>query len=155
MCARVYCGHSDYIKCIRVLEEFSWMQNSLAAFNCNFAWNFNFNSLFRLFTQPHRCCPEIEKLYLLVRPKKGREPRERLGDIFGNPVSSFIFQWSSVFCNSLYFWRFRRSIQDKYEVVTIIIAAHEPNEAFHWTRLILNWIENFVEFSIHTIFRVI
>lgn len=35
-----------------------------------------------------RCCPEIEKLYLLIRPKKGKEPRERISEIFSNPVST-------------------------------------------------------------------
>lgn len=42
---------------------------------------------FILFAFICRCCPEIEKLYLLVRPKRGKQPRDRLGDMFDNPVS--------------------------------------------------------------------
>jgi len=30
---------------------------------------------------------EVEKLYLLMRPKKGKNPKDRLVDIFANPVS--------------------------------------------------------------------
>ncbi|XP_031619645.1 putative fatty acyl-CoA reductase CG5065 [Contarinia nasturtii] len=31
-----------------------------------------------------RTCPEIEKIYLLVRPKRGKQPADRLADIFSN-----------------------------------------------------------------------
>lgn len=34
---------------------------------------------------------EVEKLYLLMRPKKGKNPKDRLTDMFANPVSLFIF----------------------------------------------------------------
>jgi fatty acyl-CoA reductase len=30
---------------------------------------------------------DVEKLYLLMRPKKGKNPKDRLTDIFANPVS--------------------------------------------------------------------
>uniref|UniRef100_A0A182HM10 Fatty acyl-CoA reductase n=1 Tax=Anopheles arabiensis TaxID=7173 RepID=A0A182HM10_ANOAR len=33
-----------------------------------------------------RCCPEIGQIYLLVRSKKGKLPRQRLEDIFANPL---------------------------------------------------------------------
>lgn len=35
-----------------------------------------------------RCLPEIQQIYLLVRPKKGKDPQERLVDIFDSAVSS-------------------------------------------------------------------
>lgn len=38
-----------------------------------------------------RCCPEVKKIYLLVRPKKGKQPNERLEDIFSNAVSKYFF----------------------------------------------------------------
>uniref|UniRef100_A0A182M294 Fatty acyl-CoA reductase n=1 Tax=Anopheles culicifacies TaxID=139723 RepID=A0A182M294_9DIPT len=33
-----------------------------------------------------RCCPEIGQIYLLVRAKKGKSPRQRLEDVFANPL---------------------------------------------------------------------
>lgn len=30
---------------------------------------------------------EVDKLYLLMRPKKGKNPKDRLVDVFANPVS--------------------------------------------------------------------
>lgn len=36
-----------------------------------------------------RTVPTIKKLYLLVRPKKGKQPQERLKEIFNGPVSFF------------------------------------------------------------------
>lgn len=33
-----------------------------------------------------RCLPEIEQIYLLVRPKKGKDPKHRLDDIFNSAV---------------------------------------------------------------------
>lgn len=35
-----------------------------------------------------RSCPELKTIYLLVRTKKGKNPTDRLDDIFSNPVSS-------------------------------------------------------------------
>lgn len=38
-----------------------------------------------------RTVPTIKKIYLLIRPKKGKEPNERLKELFKKPVSnSFI-----------------------------------------------------------------
>lgn len=34
-----------------------------------------------------RCIPKIEKIYLLVRPKKGKDPKHRLDEIFNSAVS--------------------------------------------------------------------
>lgn len=34
-----------------------------------------------------RCCTGVKKIYLLVRSKKGKDPNERLKDVFNNPVS--------------------------------------------------------------------
>ena len=31
---------------------------------------------------------EVGKLYLLMRPKKGKNPKDRLVDMFANPVST-------------------------------------------------------------------
>lgn len=31
---------------------------------------------------------EVEKIYLLMRVKKGKNPSDRLNDVFSNPVSS-------------------------------------------------------------------
>lgn len=33
-----------------------------------------------------RQCPDIEQFYLLVRTKKGKDPQERLKDVFANPL---------------------------------------------------------------------
>lgn len=33
-----------------------------------------------------RTVPDVELIYLLIRPKKGKEPQERLRDVFNNPV---------------------------------------------------------------------
>lgn len=33
-----------------------------------------------------RKTPEVKKIYLLLRAKKGREPRQRIDDIFSSPV---------------------------------------------------------------------
>jgi fatty acyl-CoA reductase len=45
-----------------------------------------------------RCLPEISQLYLLIRPKKGKDPKSRLDDIFDSAVSfyhSLIFTYIS------------------------------------------------------------
>lgn len=36
-----------------------------------------------------RSCPEVKTIYLLVRPKRGKDPIDRLDDIFNNPVSTY------------------------------------------------------------------
>lgn len=36
-----------------------------------------------------RCLPNIGGLWLLVRPKKGVDPQERLKNLFDNAVSSY------------------------------------------------------------------
>uniref|UniRef100_A0A1B0CFB4 Fatty acyl-CoA reductase n=1 Tax=Lutzomyia longipalpis TaxID=7200 RepID=A0A1B0CFB4_LUTLO len=33
-----------------------------------------------------RVCPDIRKIYMLMRTKKGKDPKQRLLDIFGNPL---------------------------------------------------------------------
>lgn len=33
-----------------------------------------------------RCCTGVKRIYLLVRSKKGKDPNERLKDVFNNPV---------------------------------------------------------------------
>lgn len=33
---------------------------------------------------------EFDKLYLLMRSKKGKNPKDRLVDLFANPVSRFV-----------------------------------------------------------------
>lgn len=35
-----------------------------------------------------RCCTGVKRIYLLVRSKKGKDPNERLKDVFNNPVRS-------------------------------------------------------------------
>lgn len=37
-------------------------------------------------------CTEVAKIYLLLRPKKGIQPKERLMQIFDNAVSLFLFK---------------------------------------------------------------
>lgn len=37
-----------------------------------------------------RCCPDIEKVYLLIRPKRGKSSKERLEEFLDTPVSSFL-----------------------------------------------------------------
>lgn len=54
-------------------------------FNSLFFWLIVFSLLFFFW---FRTCPEIEKLYLLIRPKRGKQPRDRLADVFSNPVST-------------------------------------------------------------------
>ena len=34
-----------------------------------------------------RCCPKINKIYMLLRIKKGKDPKDRVHDIFSSPVS--------------------------------------------------------------------
>lgn len=33
-----------------------------------------------------RCLPDIAHIYMLVRPKKGKDPKQRLEEIFNSPV---------------------------------------------------------------------
>ena len=37
-----------------------------------------------------RSCPDIGKIYVLLRPKRGKDILERLGNILDNPVKSLI-----------------------------------------------------------------
>lgn len=34
-----------------------------------------------------RCVPDLAHIYVLVRPKKGKDPKHRLDEIFNSPVS--------------------------------------------------------------------
>jgi len=34
-----------------------------------------------------RCLPDIAHIYMLVRPKKGKDPKHRLDELFNSPVS--------------------------------------------------------------------
>lgn len=34
-----------------------------------------------------RSCPRLETVYILVRPKKGKDPKHRLDEFFKSPVS--------------------------------------------------------------------
>jgi NAD dependent epimerase/dehydratase family enzyme len=43
---------------------------------------------------------EVEKIYLLMRAKKGKNPKDRLVDMFANPVSSNAFSFRSCLLNS-------------------------------------------------------
>lgn len=36
-----------------------------------------------------RKCPKVEKIILLMRSKKGKEPKQRLEELFSSPVSKF------------------------------------------------------------------
>lgn len=36
-----------------------------------------------------RCLPNTEQIYMLIRPKKGKDPKHRLEEIFNSPVSIF------------------------------------------------------------------
>lgn len=36
-----------------------------------------------------RSCPGVAKIYLLIRPKRGQDARERLQQLLSSPVSSF------------------------------------------------------------------
>lgn len=42
-----------------------------------------------------RTCTGVKKIYLLIRTKKGKDPQDRLKDVFSNPVSSFFNVMSS------------------------------------------------------------
>lgn len=35
-----------------------------------------------------RCCPDVKNIYVLIRPKKGKEIQERLEELTKNSVSS-------------------------------------------------------------------
>ena len=37
-----------------------------------------------------RCLPEVGQIYLLIRPKKGKDPKHRLDELFNNAVSNKI-----------------------------------------------------------------
>ena len=37
-----------------------------------------------------RCIPGVGKIYLLVRPKKGKDPKQRLDEIFNSAVSEIL-----------------------------------------------------------------
>ncbi|XP_055917573.1 fatty acyl-CoA reductase 1-like isoform X2 [Eupeodes corollae] len=37
-----------------------------------------------------RSCPELKKIYLLIRPKKGKDPQERIKDIFSNVLFDLV-----------------------------------------------------------------
>lgn len=41
-----------------------------------------------------RVCPDVKQIYLLVRPKRGKEANQRLHDIFSNAVSA-LMSWKS------------------------------------------------------------
>lgn len=52
-----------------------------------------------------RACPNIKNIYLLVRTKRGQEPRERIDDMIQLPVSMFFLVFRSFvltrkFCSS-------------------------------------------------------
>lgn len=36
-----------------------------------------------------RCIPNVGRIHLLVRPKKGKDPKQRLNEIFNSPVSNY------------------------------------------------------------------
>lgn len=38
-----------------------------------------------------RSCPKIASIYILIRPKRGRNPNERLNDFLNTPVSTKSF----------------------------------------------------------------
>lgn len=38
-----------------------------------------------------RSCPDIKALYLLIRPKKGKDSQERLEEIFDSKVSLYSY----------------------------------------------------------------
>lgn len=38
-----------------------------------------------------RSCPDLRTTYILLRPKKGKEPKDRIKDIIDVPVSKFLF----------------------------------------------------------------
>lgn len=38
-----------------------------------------------------RSCPQIKRIYMLVREKKGKTPNERLKDIFNLPVRKLLY----------------------------------------------------------------
>lgn len=41
-----------------------------------------------------RCLPDIAHIYVLVRSKKGKDPKHRLDEIFNSPVSSLVARLS-------------------------------------------------------------
>lgn len=34
-----------------------------------------------------RCLPNTEQIFMLIRPKKGKDPKHRLDEVFSSPVS--------------------------------------------------------------------
>lgn len=51
-----------------------------------------------------RCVPSTEQIYLLVRSKKGKDPKHRIEEIFNSPVSGWLFSFikhSVSYCNTL------------------------------------------------------
>lgn len=48
-----------------------------------------------------RTCPDVNKLYLLIRPKKGKDSQKRIQDLFDDPVSIIIYYiYFFIFCFS-------------------------------------------------------
>lgn len=45
-----------------------------------------------------RVLPEIAHIYMLIRTKKGKDPKQRLVEILNSPVSSFLFCAVHHFC---------------------------------------------------------
>lgn len=38
-----------------------------------------------------RTCKDLKKIYLLVRPKKGKTPQQRFNDYFNDPVGAVLY----------------------------------------------------------------
>lgn len=83
-----------------------------------------------------RTCPEIEKLYLLVRTKKGKKPKDRLHDIFDNAVN-----WIKLIFTINIRWAGSRSMHAGLWPLTL---CHR-NEPIAWNALLRYQIVEFNE----------
>nr|CAD7600245.1 unnamed protein product [Timema genevievae] len=43
-----------------------------------------------------RSCPKVAKIYLLVRSKKGKDPNQRIKELFTSPVSSGVLKMTAL-----------------------------------------------------------
>lgn len=71
-----------------------------------------------------RKCPEIERIYLLIRPKKGSSPKQRVETIFSSVVSFAVFIFfflpifllKKIYTKSIMFW-----IDSKKRLIKLIL----------------------------------
>lgn len=66
-----------------------------------------------------RCLPEIAQIYMFIRLKKGKDPKQRLLEILNSPVSfsqsdSFLIKWQDCHLVSLHFLKYAKRTIKKF-----------------------------------------